>query len=47
MISETHNIDCMEFMRGIPDNYFDLACVISTYVLYLLYDKRFKTTTNR
>lgn len=25
MISETHNIDCMEFMRGIPDNYFDLS----------------------
>lgn len=33
MISETHNIDCMEFMRGIPDNYFDLAVVDPPYGL--------------
>ena len=31
MISETHNIDCVEFMRGIPDNYFDLAVVDPPY----------------
>ena len=24
-ISETHNIDCMEFMAGLPDGYFDLV----------------------
>lgn len=24
-ISEVHNIDCIEYMRTLPDNYFDLA----------------------
>jgi site-specific DNA-methyltransferase (adenine-specific) len=31
MISETHNIDCIELMRGYPDNYFDLAVVDPPY----------------
>lgn len=26
-ISETYNIDCLEYMRTIPDGYFDLAVV--------------------
>lgn len=25
MISETYNIDCLEYMRGLPENYFSLA----------------------
>lgn len=25
MISEVHNMDCMEFMRGTPDKFYDLA----------------------
>lgn len=25
MISEVHNCDCIEFMRGLPNNFFDLA----------------------
>ena len=31
MISETHNIDCMELMQRYPDNYFDLAVVDPPY----------------
>ena len=31
MISEVHNIDCMEFMRGLPDKFFDLAVVDPEY----------------
>lgn len=30
-ISEAHNIDCMEYMRTIPDGYFDLAVVDPPY----------------
>ena len=31
MISEAYNMDCMEYMRTIPDNYFDLAVVDPPY----------------
>ena len=31
MISETHNMDCMDFMRGLPDGFFDLAAVDPNY----------------
>ena len=31
MISEAYNIDCMEYMRTIPDGYFDLAVVAPPY----------------
>lgn len=31
MISEVHNIDCTEFMRGLPDKFFDLAIVDPPY----------------
>ncbi len=31
MISETFNIDCIEYMQGIEDNYFDLAIVDPPY----------------
>lgn len=31
MISETYNIDCIEYMQGIEDNYFDLAIVDPPY----------------
>ena len=31
MISETHNIDCMELMQRYTDNYFDLAVVDPPY----------------
>ena len=30
-ISEVFNIDCMKYMRGIPDGYFDLAVVDPPY----------------
>ena len=30
-ISETFNCDCMEYMKTLPDNYFDLACVDPPY----------------
>ena len=26
-ISETYNMDCMEYMRSIPDKFFELAIV--------------------
>jgi len=29
--SEVHNIDCMEFMKTLPDNFFDLAIVDPPY----------------
>ena len=31
MISEVYNIDCMEFMKSIPNKYFDLACADPNY----------------
>lgn len=31
MISETHNLDCMEFMRGLPDGFFDLIIADPPY----------------
>lgn len=31
MISETYNIDCIEYMKGIEDNFFDLAIVDPPY----------------
>ena len=30
-LSEVHNIDCMEYLRSLPDNAFDLACVDPPY----------------
>lgn len=30
-ISEVHNIDCMEYMKSIPDKFFDLAVVDPPY----------------
>ena len=29
--SEVYNIDCMEYMKNIPDKYFDLAIVDPPY----------------
>jgi len=31
MISETHNIDCIEYMKQFPDKYFELAIVDPPY----------------
>jgi site-specific DNA-methyltransferase (adenine-specific) len=31
MISETHNIDCIEYMKQFPDNHFELAIVDPPY----------------
>lgn len=31
MISEVYNLDCMEYMRGITDGFFDLAVVDPPY----------------
>lgn len=33
MENKTYNIDCMEYMKGIPDKYFDLAIVDPPYNL--------------
>lgn len=30
-ISEVYNMDCMDFMRGSPDKFFDLAIVDPPY----------------
>lgn len=30
-ISEVYNMDCMEYMKGIPDKFFDLAIVDPQY----------------
>ena len=32
-ISEVHNMDCMEYMKDIPDKFFDLAIVDPPYGL--------------
>ena len=29
MISETYNMDCMDYMRSVPKHFFDLAIVRS------------------
>lgn len=31
MVSEVHNMDCMEYMRNIPDKFFELAVVDPPY----------------
>ena len=31
MISEIHNVDCLDYMRTVPDNFFDLAVVDPPY----------------
>lgn len=31
MTSEIYNVDCLEYMRGLPDNYFDLAIADPPY----------------
>lgn len=31
MVSEAYNLDCMDFMQSMPDNYFDLAVVDPPY----------------
>ena len=31
MTSEVHNIDCLEYMRTLPDNYFQLAIADPPY----------------
>lgn len=33
MISEVHNIDCMEYMRTLPDKYFELSIIDPPYGL--------------
>ncbi len=33
MISEVYNMDCMEYMKSIPDKFFDLAVVDPPYGL--------------
>jgi site-specific DNA-methyltransferase (adenine-specific) len=40
MISETFNIDCIEYMRGIEDNYFELAIVDPPYGIDVTKNKR-------
>jgi site-specific DNA-methyltransferase (adenine-specific) len=30
-ISQTYNMDCKEYMRGIPDKFFDLSIVDTPY----------------
>jgi hypothetical protein len=27
-----YNMDCMDFMTDIPNNYYDLACVVNNFV---------------
>lgn len=31
MISKTYNMDCMEYMKSIPDKFFELAVVDPPY----------------
>lgn len=33
-ISEVYNMDCMEYMKGIPDKFFDLAIVDPQYGMH-------------
>ena len=30
-----YNCDCMEYMKDIPDNYYELAIVISKYFIII------------
>ena len=30
-ISESFNCDCLQYMKTLPDNFFDLACVDPPY----------------
>lgn len=37
MISEVYNMDCMEYMKSIPDKFFELAVVDPPYGIIYLY----------
>lgn len=36
-ISEVYNMDCMEYMKGIPDKFFDLAIVDPQYGIDIMH----------
>lgn len=40
-MNEAYNVDCMEYMRGVPDNFFDLAVCDPPYGI----EKGFKATS--
>lgn len=44
MISEVYNLDCMEYMKSIPDKFFDLAVVDPPYGIGQDWKKRNKGT---
>lgn len=37
-ISEVYNMDCMEYMKGIPDKFFDLAIVDPQYGIDIMHN---------
>lgn len=45
--SLVYNIDCMEFMKNIPDKFFDLAIVDPPYGIEISKRKKFGTVKNR
>ena len=52
MTNESYNMDCMEYMAGIEDNFFDLAIVDPMYIMPKCYyspgsEKSGKTGVNR
>ena len=44
-ISEVYNMDCMEYMKGIPDKFFDLAIVDPQYGIDIMHKEFLVVTT--
>ena len=44
MINEVYNLDCMEYMKSVPDKFFDLAVVDPPYGIGQDWKKRNKGT---
>lgn len=48
MISEVYNMDCMEYMKTIPDKFFDIAIVDPPYGINApKQEERFKKFTEQ
>lgn len=46
IISNVENIDCIEGMKQFPDNYFELAIVMSKYLFIFVHNFKYKYYQN-
>lgn len=46
MISEVHNCNCLEYMKSLPDKFFDLCIADPPFGINIHKSGRLKNTTN-